>query len=58
LPGNLDAKLVIACHDELVVEHPEDQAEEAARFVEEVMVIGMDEVVNADLVLSAPTGLP
>jgi DNA polymerase I-like protein with 3'-5' exonuclease and polymerase domains len=52
LPGNLDAKLVIACHDELVVEHPEDQAEE------EVMVIGMDEVVNADLVLSAPTGLP
>jgi DNA polymerase I-like protein with 3'-5' exonuclease and polymerase domains len=54
----LDAKLVIACHGELVVEHPEDQAEEAARFVEEVMVIGMDEVVNADLVLSAPTGLP
>jgi DNA polymerase I-like protein with 3'-5' exonuclease and polymerase domains len=36
-------------HDELVVECPEDQAEEEARFVKEVMVAGMDEVLNSGL---------
>jgi DNA polymerase I-like protein with 3'-5' exonuclease and polymerase domains len=36
----LGAKFVIACHGELVVESPEDQAEEVARFVEEVMSPG------------------
>lgn len=46
LPDHLDAKLVIACHDELVIECPEEQADEVARFLEEVMVAGMDEVLN------------
>lgn len=46
LSDDIHAKLVIACHDELVVECPEAQAEEVARFVEEVMVAGMDEVLN------------
>jgi DNA polymerase I-like protein with 3'-5' exonuclease and polymerase domains len=36
-------------HDELVVECPEDQAEEVAQFVEEAMVAGMDEVLNSGL---------
>jgi len=49
LPEHLDAKLVIACHDELVVECPEEQAEEVARFLEEVMVTGMNEVLNPGL---------
>ena len=35
LPEYLDAKLVIAVHDELVVECPEEQAEEVARFARE-----------------------
>jgi DNA polymerase I-like protein with 3'-5' exonuclease and polymerase domains len=46
LPEHLDAKLVIACHDELVVECLEEQADEVTRFLEEVMVAGMNEVVN------------
>ncbi len=46
LPDHLEARLVLAVHDELVVECPEAQAEEVARFVEEVMVAGMDEVLN------------
>jgi DNA polymerase I len=37
---HLDAKLVIASHDELVVECPEEQAKEVAHFLEEVMVSG------------------
>jgi DNA polymerase I len=49
LPEHLDAKLILAVHDELVVECPEDQAEEVSRFVEEVMVAGMDEIVNPGL---------
>jgi DNA polymerase I-like protein with 3'-5' exonuclease and polymerase domains len=36
LPDHLDARLIIACHDELVVERPEEQAEEVERFVEGV----------------------
>jgi len=41
--------LILVVHDELVVESPEDQAEEVARFVEEVMVAGMNEVLNYGL---------
>jgi DNA polymerase I-like protein with 3'-5' exonuclease and polymerase domains len=46
LPEISDAKLVIACHDELVLECPKEQAKEVARFLEEAMVDGMDEVIN------------
>jgi DNA polymerase-1 len=46
LPEHFGAKLILAVHDELVVECPEDQAEEVSRFVEEVMVAGMNEIVN------------
>jgi DNA polymerase I-like protein with 3'-5' exonuclease and polymerase domains len=42
LPEHIDAKLVIACHDELVVECPIEQAEEAAPFLEGVIVAGMN----------------
>ena len=35
---NTSTLLVIACHDELVVECLEEQAEEVTRFLEEVMV--------------------
>ncbi len=37
------------CHDELVVECPEDQALEVATFAGEVMVVGMDRAVNQRL---------
>ena len=49
LPGHLDAKLILAVHDELVVECREDQAKEVARFVEEIMVVVMDEILNPGL---------
>ena len=58
MPDHLDARLVLAVHDELVVECPEDQAEEVARFVEEVMVAGMDEVVNPGLDAEHPDWVP
>jgi DNA polymerase I len=58
LPEYLDAKLVIAVHDEVVVESPEDQAEEVARFVEEVMVAGMNEVLNSGLDADHPDWVP
>jgi len=45
-------------HDELVVECPEEQAEEAARFVKEVMVDGMDEIVNPGLNVDHPKRVP
>lgn len=35
-------------HDELVVECPEEQAEEVARFVAEVMVDAMDSMLNGE----------
>jgi DNA polymerase I-like protein with 3'-5' exonuclease and polymerase domains len=57
-PAHLDAKLVIACHDELVIECPEDQAEEVARFVAEVMVAGMNEVLNYGLDVDHPDRVP
>jgi len=58
LPEHLDAKLVIAVHDELVVECPKVQAEEVARFLEEVMVAGMDEVINPGLTADDPDWVP
>jgi hypothetical protein len=58
LPEHLDAKLIIACHDELVVECPEEQAEETARFLEEAMVAGMNEVVNPGLDADHPYCVP
>jgi DNA polymerase-1 len=58
LPEHLDAKLVIACHDELVVECLEEQAAEVSRFLEQVMVAGMDEVVNAGLDDDHPDWVP
>jgi DNA polymerase I-like protein with 3'-5' exonuclease and polymerase domains len=58
LPEYLDAKLVIAVHDEVVVESPEDQVEEVARFVEEVMVAGMNEVLNSGLDADHPDWVP
>jgi DNA polymerase-1 len=58
LPGHLDAKLILAVHDELVVECPDDQAEEVSRFVEEVMVAGIDEIVNPGLDDFLPDRVP
>jgi hypothetical protein len=58
LPEILDARLVIACHDELVVECPEQQAEEVTRFLEGVMVDGMDKVINRGWTPTTPTGFP
>jgi DNA polymerase I-like protein with 3'-5' exonuclease and polymerase domains len=57
-PDHLDAQLVLAVHDELVVECAEEQAEEVARFVEEVMINGMDEVVNPSLDAEHPERVP
>jgi DNA polymerase-1 len=58
LPEYLGAKLVIACHDELVVECPEQQAEEVTCFLEGVMVDGMDKVINLGWTPTTPTGFP
>jgi DNA polymerase I-like protein with 3'-5' exonuclease and polymerase domains len=58
LPEHLDARLVIACHDELVVECAEEQAQEVAGFLEEVMVAGMDGVLNPGLGPEAPERVP
>jgi hypothetical protein len=40
------------------VECPEEQAEEVARFVEEVMVAGMNEVLNSRLDADHPDWVP
>jgi hypothetical protein len=40
------AVLILAVHDELVVECPEGQVKDVMRFVDEVMVAGMDDVLN------------
>jgi DNA polymerase I-like protein with 3'-5' exonuclease and polymerase domains len=58
LPNHLDVRLVIACHDELVVECPEEQAEEVAFFLKGVMVTGMDEVLNSGLGADHPDRVP
>jgi hypothetical protein len=49
LPDHLGTKLVIACHDELVIECPEEQAKEVARFLQEAVAAGMKEVLNSGL---------
>ena len=58
LPDHLDAKLILAVHDELVVECPEGQAEEAAGFLKKVMVEGMDEVLNPGVDADHPHRVP
>ena len=45
-------------HDELVFESSEDQAEEVGQFVEEVMVAGMNEVLNYGLDADHPDWVP
>ncbi len=47
-----------AVHDELVVECREGQAEEVSRFVEEVMVARMHEVLNPGLDAHHPHEFP
>jgi hypothetical protein len=58
LPDYLDPELPIGCHHQLVVAYPKDQAEEVARLVEEVMVEGMDEIVNPSLQPTSSTVSP
>ncbi len=58
LPEHLDARLVLAVHDELVVECPDGQAEEAAGSLKEVMVEGMDEVLNPSVDADHPDRVP
>lgn len=58
LPEHLDAKLVLVCHDEFLVECRGDQAEEVAQFVKQVMVSGMEEVVNNELEPDHPNWVP
>jgi DNA polymerase-1 len=48
----------LVCHDEVVVECREDQAEEVARFVKEVMIAGMDEILNTGLDAAHPDRVP
>ena len=49
---------ILAVHDEVVVECPEEQAEEVAVFVEEIMVAGMEEVLNSGLGSDHPERVP
>jgi hypothetical protein len=58
LPKDLEACLILAVHDELVVECPEAQANEVASFLEEIMVAGMDEVINPGLAADHPERIP
>ena len=58
LPEHLDAKLVIAVHDEVVVECPQEGAEQVAIFTEEIMVAGMEEVLNPGLGADHPERVP
>lgn len=58
LPEHLDAKLILACHDELFVGCPEAQAKEVAAFVEEVMVAGIDEDLSLALNADHPDRVP
>src|SRR5215208_3388297 len=54
----LGAVPILAVHDEVVVECPEEQAEEVAVFVEEIMVAGMDKVLNSGLGSDHPERVP
>jgi DNA polymerase I len=58
LSEHLDVRLVLAVHDELVVECPEEQAEMVAKFLEKMMVAGMDEVLNPGLDTEHPDRAP
>ena len=58
LPEHLDTRLILAVHDELVVESPEDQIKEVAQFVKEVIVAGMGEMVNPGLDVDYPDRVP
>lgn len=58
LPEHLDAKLIISCHDELVVECPEEQAAEVAHCLERIMVAGMYKVLNPSLEADHPERVP
>jgi len=49
---------MIACHDELVVECPDDRAEEVAGLVGEVLVAGIDEVLIPGLDADHPDRVP
>jgi DNA polymerase-1 len=54
----LGAVPILAVHDEVVVECPEEHSEEVAAFVEEIMVAGMGEVLNSGLGSDHPERVP
>jgi DNA polymerase I-like protein with 3'-5' exonuclease and polymerase domains len=49
---------VVACRDDLILECPQEQAEEVTRFLERIMVSGMDEVLNPVLDADRPERVP
>jgi DNA polymerase-1 len=49
---------ILAVHDELVVECPEEQAEEVKAWLVKAMVDGMNEVLNPDLADDYPDWVP
>jgi DNA polymerase I len=49
---------ILAVHDEVVVECDEEQAEQVAIFTEEIMVAGMEEVLNSGLGTDHPERVP
>jgi hypothetical protein len=57
LPAHLDAKPAIARHDEVVAECPKEQVEDVADLLEEIMVDGMDEIINPRLSANHPERL-
>ena len=58
LPEILEAKLVIACHDELVVECPKEQADEVARFLGGSWSPGWTRFSTLVWIPTAPLGFP
>jgi DNA polymerase-1 len=42
-----EAVPILVCHDEIVVECDEDRGEETKRWLEKVMIEGMDTVLNS-----------
>jgi DNA polymerase I len=49
---------ILAVHDEIVLECPEEQAEKVAVLVEEIMVAGMGEILNSGLGSDHPERVP
>ena len=49
---------ILAVHDEVVVECPEEQAEEVKAWLVKAMVDGMDEVLNSGLDTGHPERVP